>query len=54
MAPRAPDAAEDDGWLLSFVYDRATDRSELTILAAAEREGAAASISTAALVQWDG
>ena len=29
-----PDAAEDDGWLLSFVYDRAADRSDLVILAA--------------------
>ena len=34
MVPRTPDAAEDDGWLLSYVYDRAADRSELTILAA--------------------
>ena len=34
MVPRTPDAAEDDGWLLSFVYDRATERSDLMILAA--------------------
>ncbi len=34
MVPRTPDAAEDDGWLLSFVYDRATDRSDLVVLAA--------------------
>jgi carotenoid cleavage dioxygenase len=30
--PSAPDAAEDDGVLMGYVYDRPTDRSELTIL----------------------
>jgi carotenoid cleavage dioxygenase len=30
--PSSPDAAEDDGALLGYVYDRSTDRSELAIL----------------------
>jgi carotenoid cleavage dioxygenase len=30
--PRSPEAAEDDGVLMGYVYDRATDRSELAIL----------------------
>ena len=34
FVPRSPDAAEDEGWLLSYVYDAATDRSDLVILAA--------------------
>jgi carotenoid cleavage oxygenase len=32
FVPRSDDAAEDDGWLLSFVYDAATDRSDLVVL----------------------
>ena len=32
FAPRPGATAEDDGWLLSFVYDAATDRSEVLIL----------------------
>jgi carotenoid cleavage dioxygenase len=32
FVPRSPDAAEDDGWLLSLVYDATTDRSDLVIL----------------------
>jgi carotenoid cleavage dioxygenase len=32
FVPRQPDAAEDDGWLLSFVYDLAEDTGTLTIL----------------------
>lgn len=32
MIPRSPDAAEDDGWLMSLVYDTATDRSDLLVL----------------------
>ena len=45
MVPRNADAAEDDGWLLSFVYDRAADRSELVILAADDpAAGAVASV----------
>jgi carotenoid cleavage oxygenase len=30
--PSAPDAPEDDGVLMGYVYDRAADRSELAIL----------------------
>lgn len=30
--PSSPDAAEDDGVLMGYVYDRPTDRSELAIL----------------------
>ena len=36
MVPRHDDAAEDDGWLMSLVYDKATDRGELVVLAAAD------------------
>ena len=32
FVPRSPDAAEDDGWYLTLVYDRTTDRSELMVL----------------------
>jgi carotenoid cleavage oxygenase len=30
--PSSPDAAEDDGMLMGFVYDRLTDRSELAVI----------------------
>ena len=36
--PSSVDAAEDDGVLMGYVYDRATDRSELAILDAATLE----------------
>jgi carotenoid cleavage dioxygenase len=36
MVPRHAGAAEDDGWLVSFVHDAETDRSELVVLPAAE------------------
>lgn len=39
MVPASDDAAEDDGWLMTFVYDAATDRSELLLLDAADPEG---------------
>lgn len=32
FVPRSPDAAEDDGWYLTYVYDAASDRSELVVL----------------------
>lgn len=32
-------AAEDDGWVITFVYDQASDRSELMILDAANFDG---------------
>ena len=37
--PRAPDAPEADGWLLSFVYDAADDRSSLMVLDTADFTG---------------
>lgn len=36
MVPRHEGAAEDDGWLVTFVHDAETDRSELVVLPAAE------------------
>jgi all-trans-8'-apo-beta-carotenal 15,15'-oxygenase len=38
FVPRAPDAAEDDGWLLVVNYDEAEHRSQLVILDAADLE----------------
>ncbi len=32
MVPAGPDAGEDEGWLLGFVYDRARNASDLVIL----------------------
>jgi carotenoid cleavage dioxygenase len=34
MVPRDGGSAQDDGWLLSLVYDQAEDRSDLVVLAA--------------------
>jgi carotenoid cleavage dioxygenase len=31
VVPAGPDAGEDEGWLLGFVYDRARDASDLVI-----------------------
>jgi carotenoid cleavage oxygenase len=39
FVPRAPDAGEDDGWVVSLVYDAATDRSDLVILDAQDFAG---------------
>ena len=39
FVPRGDDAAEDDGWLLSLVYDGATDRSDLVVLHAQDFAG---------------
>jgi carotenoid cleavage dioxygenase-like enzyme len=39
FVPRTADAPEGDGWLLSFVYDRATDRSDLVVLDTADFAG---------------
>ncbi len=39
MAPRAEGTGETDGWLLSLVYDRAEDRSELVVLDAGDPDG---------------
>lgn len=38
FVPAAQDAAEDDGWLLTYVYDRRTDRTSLHIIDAAHME----------------
>jgi carotenoid cleavage dioxygenase len=32
FVPQTPDAAEDDGWVLAYVYDRARDASDVVIL----------------------
>lgn len=40
FAPRGPDAAEDDGWILSIVHDENTNQSSLVILDARDVEGA--------------
>ncbi|MGH3169823.1 MAG: carotenoid oxygenase family protein [Trebonia sp.] len=42
FVPRTADAAEDDGVLMGFVYDAATDRSDLMLLDAATLEDVAA------------
>jgi carotenoid cleavage dioxygenase-like enzyme len=34
FVPRSDDAGEDEGWVLSYVYDAATDRSDVVVLAA--------------------
>jgi carotenoid cleavage dioxygenase len=39
FVPRAPDAAEDDGWVLTFVYDAVTDTSEVVVLSAQDLAG---------------
>jgi carotenoid cleavage dioxygenase len=41
FVPRSPDAAEDDGWVLSIVYDAGSDSSDLVILDAQDFTGAA-------------
>jgi carotenoid cleavage dioxygenase len=38
FVPAAKDAAEDDGWLLSYVYDRRTDRTSLHIIDASRMD----------------
>ena len=36
FVPRTPDAGEDDGWILAFVYDRDTDRSDVVVIEAGD------------------
>ena len=51
MVPRADDAAEDDGWLMTLVHDVATDLSELVVLdAGALGEGPVATVPLPARV----
>ena len=42
FVPAAPDAAEDDGVLMGYVFDRDTGRSDLRILDAATLDDVAA------------
>ena len=44
FVPRASDAAEGDGWVLSYVYDKATDKSDVVILNANDLGGEPAAI----------
>jgi carotenoid cleavage dioxygenase len=45
FVPRSADAAEDDGWYLTYVYDAASERSELVVLdASAPAEGPVATV----------
>jgi len=39
FVPRSADAGEDEGWILSYVYDGATDHSDVVILAADDFTG---------------
>lgn len=39
FVPRTPDAAEDDGWIMSYVYDGASGRSDVVILHAQDFAG---------------
>jgi carotenoid cleavage dioxygenase len=41
MVPRDGGSSQDDGWLLSLVYDQAEDRSDLVVLAADDPDGGA-------------
>ncbi len=34
FVPRTPDAAEDDGWIMAYVFDKATNKSDVVIIAA--------------------
>jgi carotenoid cleavage dioxygenase len=34
FVPRIADAAEDDGWVMTYVYDAARDTSDFVVLAA--------------------
>jgi carotenoid cleavage oxygenase len=44
FVPAAPDAAEDDGWVLSLVYDAGRDTSDLLVLNAADFTGEPAAV----------
>ena len=39
FVPRDADAAEDDGWIMSYVYDATTDSSDVVILHAQDFTG---------------
>jgi carotenoid cleavage dioxygenase len=44
FVPRSPDAAEDDGWVLSLAYDPERDASDLLVLNAADFTGEPAAV----------
>jgi len=44
FVPRSPSASEGDGWLLSYVYDKASDTSDVVILNANDLAGEPAAI----------
>jgi len=39
FVPRSADAAEDEGWVMSYVYDATEDRSDVVVLDAQDFEG---------------
>jgi all-trans-8'-apo-beta-carotenal 15,15'-oxygenase len=45
FVPRSPDAAEDDGWLLSVVYSAAEHRSRLVVIDARDLESDAVAVA---------
>jgi all-trans-8'-apo-beta-carotenal 15,15'-oxygenase len=45
FVPRSPEAAEDDGWLLSVVYSAPEHRSRLVVLDARDVEGEAVAVA---------
>jgi carotenoid cleavage dioxygenase len=49
FVPRAADGAEDDGWVMTYVYDAARDTSDFVVLAASDF--AAAPVATVPLPQ---
>jgi carotenoid cleavage dioxygenase len=40
FVPRTPDAGEDDGWVMAYVYDKSTGRSDVVIVEAQDFEAA--------------
>jgi carotenoid cleavage dioxygenase len=44
FVPRSADAPEGDGWTISFVYDAATDRSDLVVIDTRDFAGAPAAV----------
>lgn len=49
FVPKSPTAAEDEGWIMAYVYDKTTDKSDVVILAA--QDFAAKPIATIHLPQ---
>ena len=39
FGPRSVDAAEDDGWVMAYLYDAEADRSDVVILNAQDFAG---------------